>query len=161
MENLMIKNKEFYSKVDADQIIAIALKCLEERMTYTADEKFSGSMAVKNYLKLQLSHEKNEIFAAMFMDNGHRLLAFEKLFCGTVNEAVVYPRVMVQKAMQYNASRVIVAHNHPSGVAEPSSADKTVTEELNKILRVIDVRLLDHIVVTGKETFSFAENGLM
>jgi DNA repair protein RadC len=157
----MIKNKEFYNNVDADQIIATALKCLEERMSYATGEKLSSSLAVKNYMKLQLSHEKNEIFAAMFMDNGHRLLAFEKLFCGTVNEAVVYPRVMVQKAIQYNASRVIVAHNHPSGVAEPSSADKKVTEGLKHILRIIDVKLLDHIVVTMQETYSFAENDLM
>lgn len=161
MENLMIKNNEFYSSLDADQIIATALKCLEERMSYAAGEKLSSSIAVKNYLRLQLAQEKNEIFAAIFMDNGHRLLAFEKLFCGTVNEAVVYPRIMVQKAIQHNASRVIVAHNHPSGVAEPSAADKKVTEELKNILRIVDVKLLDHIVVTTQETYSFAENDLM
>lgn len=157
----MIKNKEFYRSVDADQIIATALKCLEERMSYAAGEKLSSSVAVKNYMRLQLSQEKNEIFAAVFMDNSHRLLAFEKLFCGTVNEAVVYPRIMVQKAIQYNASRVIVAHNHPSGVAEPSAADKRVTDELKNILRIIDVKLIDHIVVTMQESYSFAENDLI
>lgn len=157
----MIKNNEFCSTTDADQIIATALKCLEERMAYATGEKFLSSQAVKNYMQLQLSQEKNEIFAAIFMDNSQRLLAFEKLFCGTVNEAVVYPRIMVQKAIQYNASRVIVAHNHPSGVVQPSVADKKVTEELKNILKIIDVKLLDHIVVTMQETYSFAENNLM
>lgn len=157
----MNQNNEFCHTVDADKIIATALKCLEERMAYSTGEKFNSSQIVKNYLRLQLSHEKNEVFAALFMDNQHRLLKFEKLFFGTINEAAVYPRIVVQKAIQYNASVIIVAHNHPSGEAKPSTADRQVTEDLKKILRIVDIKMLDHIVVTLAETYSFAEHDLM
>lgn len=157
----MNKSDEFCNTVDVDQIIATALKCLEERMAYTTGEKLSSSRLVKDYMRLQLSQEKNEIFAAIFMDNRHRLLGFEKLFCGTINEAVVYPRILVQKAIQYNAATVIVAHNHPSNLAEPSTADKRLTAELKKILEIIDVSLIDHVVVTLADTYSFAEHGLI
>jgi DNA repair protein RadC len=157
----MITNTEFCNEMDADKIIASALKCLEKRMVYATDEKFSGSRVVRDYMRLQLSQERNEIFAALFLDNQHRLLAFEKLFSGTINEAVVYPRVLVQKAIEHNAARIIVAHNHPSGVAEPSEADKRLTSDLKKILDIINVKLVDHVVVTLQETYSFAENDLM
>jgi DNA repair protein RadC len=95
------------------------------------------------------------------MDNQHRLLSFERLFTGTVNEAVVYPRCVVQKALHFNAASIIVAHNHPSGVVKPSYADERVTSDLKKILEIINVKMLDHIVVTLTETYSFAEHGLL
>ncbi len=101
------------------------------------------------------------MFAALFMDNHQRLISFEKLFTGTINETVVYPRCVVQKALQYNAAKIIVSHNHPSGVAKPSAADKQITQDLKKILDVINVKMLDHIVVTMTETYSFAENDWM
>jgi DNA repair protein RadC len=157
----MNKNHEFCIETNEDKIIATALKCLEERMGYKADKKFISSSTVKDYLRLQLSPEKNEIFAALFLDNHYRLLAFERLFNGTINEAVVYPRVLVQKAVEHNAARIIVSHNHPSGIADASEADKKLTQDLKKILEIINVKLVDHIVVTPKETFSFAENDLM
>lgn len=152
---------EFCVNTNADEIIATALKCLESRMTYATDEKFSSSRMVRDYMRLQLAQEKNEIFAAVFLDNQHRLLAFEKLFSGTINEAVVYPRVIVQKAIEYNAARIIVAHNHPSGIAEPSEADKRLTSDLKKILEIINVKMINHIVVTLRDTYSFAENNLV
>lgn len=157
----MITNTEFCNEMDADKIIASALKCLEKRMVYAADEKFSSSRVVRDYMRLQLSQERNEIFAALFLDNQHRLLAFEKLFSGTINEAVVYPRVLVQKAIEHNAARIIISHNHPSGVAEPSEADKRLTSDLKKILDIINVKLVDHVVVTLHETYSFVENDLL
>lgn len=157
----MNKNHEFCIETDEDKIIATALKCLENRMSYATGKKFSSSSTVRDYLRLQLSQEKNEVFAALFMDNQHRLMAFEKLFNGTINEAVVYPRCVVQKALQHNAAVIIVAHNHPSGVAIPSEADKRLTSDLKRILDIVSVKMLDHIVVTSQETYSFAENGLM
>ncbi|OGT63382.1 MAG: hypothetical protein A3E85_02410 [Gammaproteobacteria bacterium RIFCSPHIGHO2_12_FULL_45_12] len=152
---------EFCNVIDADKIIATALKCLEERLTYAAGEKFVSSRPVCDYLRLQLAQEKNEVFAALFMDNQHRLFSFERLFTGTVNEAVVYPRCVIQKALQFNAAAIIVAHNHPSGAAKPSSADESLTSELKKVLEIINVKMLDHIVVTLTETYSFAEHGLL
>jgi DNA repair protein RadC len=157
----MKQNHEFCNELDADKLIATALKCLEDRLTYATGEKFTSSRLVCDYLRLQLSHEKNEVFAVMFMDNQHRLLGFEKLFNGTVNEAVIYPRCVVQKAIQYNAAVIIVAHNHPSGVVKPSMADEQITRDLKKILEIINVKLLDHIVVTLHEVYSFAEHGLL
>src|SRR3990167_2274445 len=106
----MNKNHEFCIETNEDKVIATALKCLESRMGYKTDKKFLSSSTVRDYLRLQLSQEKNEVFAAIFMDNHHRLLAFEKLFNGTVNEAVVYPRCVIQKAMHHNAAVIIVAH---------------------------------------------------
>lgn len=152
---------EFCVDTNADEIIATALKCLESRMAYATDERFSSSRVVRDYMRLQLAQEKNEIFAAVFLDNQHRLLAFEKLFSGTINEAIVYPRVIVQKAIEYNAARIIVAHNHPSGIAEPSDADKRLTSDLKRILDIINVKMIDHIVVTLREAYSFAENDLI
>jgi len=152
---------EFCNNINADKIIATALKCLEERLTYTTEEKLNSSRSVCDYLRLQLAQEKNEVFAVMFLDNHHRLISFDKLFTGTINEAVVYPRCVVQKAVQYNAAAVIIAHNHPSNNAKPSDADKKVTYQLREILEIISVKLLDHIVVTLTETFSFAEHGML
>ncbi len=152
---------EFCINTNADQIIATALKCLEERLSYKTQEQFTSSRLVCDYLRLQLASEKNEVFAVLFMDNHHRLLSFDKLFTGTVNEAVVYPRCIIQKALEYNAAAIIVAHNHPSGIVKPSDADQRITLELKKILEIINVKMLDHIVVTLTNTYSFAEHGLL
>lgn len=157
----MNQYNEFCKTVDADKIIATALKCLEERMTYSTNEIFNSSKNIKNYLRLHLGQEKNEVFAVIFMDNQHRLISFDRLFTGTINEAVVYPRCVVQKALQYNAATIIVAHNHPSGIAKPSEADKRITADLRKILEIVNVKILDHIVVTAADTYSFAEEGLL
>lgn len=152
---------EFCKRTDVDAIIATALKCLEERMSYPHNEKFTCSSTVCDYLRLQLAQEKNEVFAALFLDNQHRLLSFDRLFSGTVNQTVVYPRQVVQKAIHYNAAAIIVAHNHPSGNSKPSEADKEVTRDLKKILDIINVDLLDHIVVTFQDTYSFSEYRLL
>lgn len=157
----MNEHRELYKKSDADKLIATALQCLEERLTYATGEKFLSSRAVCEYLRLQLAQEKNEVFAALFMDNHHRLIAFEKLFHGTINEAVVYPRCVVQKSLEHNAAVIIVAHNHPSGIALPSGADENVTKDLKKILEIISVKMLDHIIIANKDTYSFAEHGLI
>lgn len=116
---------------------------------------------VKNYLVSQLRHYQREVFACLFLDNKHRVLKYEPLFFGTINAAAVYPREVVAKALEYNAAAVILAHNHPSGVAEPSMADQHITERLKNALEMIEVRVLDHMIVGDLETVSFAERGLL
>jgi DNA repair protein RadC len=144
----------------SDRLIVRALKCLESRLRYGA-EKINNSSDVKSYLQLRLADEPNEVFAVMFLTNSHRLLAYERIFNGTINEAAVYPRVIVQKAIKYNAAAVIVAHNHPSGNSEPSIGDKEVTRNLKRVLDIINVKLLDHIIVTYQYCYSFADHHLL
>ncbi len=113
------------------------------------------------YLRIKLADYKNEVFCAIFLDNRNRVLTFEEMFQGTLDGASVYPRVVVQRALEFNAAAVIFAHNHPSGVAEPSSADEQITRRLKDALALVDVRVLDHIVVGITATTSFAESGLL
>ena len=114
----------------------------------------------KNYLASQLRAYKHEVFAGLFLDNRHRVIHFEELFTGTIDGASVYPREVVKKAMHCNAAAIIFAHNHPSGVAEPSQADRQITQRLRDALALVDVRVLDHIIV-GDELVSFAERGIL
>ena len=111
------------------------------------------------FLQAKLAGEPNEQFVALFLDNRHRLRAFEELFSGTINGAAVYPRVVVMKALKHNAAAVIFAHNHPSGDPEPSEADRRLTRRLQDALGLIDIRVLDHLVVTGSDLVSMAERG--
>ena len=114
----------------------------------------------RQYLTAELRACPHEVFACLFLDNRNRVLTFEKLFYGTIDGASVYPREVVRRAIENNAAAVIFAHNHPSGVAEPSSADKQITQRLKDALALIDVRVLDHIII-GDEVVSFAERGLL
>ena len=114
---------------------------------------------VKSYLTLKLSERKNEVFCALFLDNQHNVIEFEELFFGTVNASSVHPRVVVQRALAHNAGAVILVHNHPSGKAEASLADIDITRTLKDILKVVDVRVLDHLIIAGKEVVSLAEKG--
>lgn len=116
--------------------------------------------AVRHYLTAKLRDYRSEVFACLFLDNRHRLIQYEEIFYGTVDGASVYPREVVRRALHHNAAAVIFAHNHPSGVAEPSDADEYITRQLREALRLIDVRVLDHFVV-GDQVVSFAERGLL
>lgn len=116
--------------------------------------------AVRHYLTAKLRDYRSEVFACLFLDNRHRLIQYEEMFYGTVDGASVYPREVVRRALHHNAAAVIFAHNHPSGVAEPSDADERITQRLREALRLIDVRVLDHFVV-GDQVVSFAERGLL
>lgn len=113
------------------------------------------------YLKARLRHHAREIFACLFLDNRHRVIHYEELFGGTIDGASVHPREVVRRALHHNAAAVIFAHNHPSGVAEPSHADRAITLRLRDALALIDVRVLDHFVVGDAEVVSFAERGLL
>ena len=124
-------------------------------------EALTSPQLAQQYLVTQLRHHDHEVFACLFMDNQHRVLAFEPLFRGTIDSASVYPREVVKRALAHNAAAVIFSHNHPSGVAEPSSADERITEKLKQALALIDVRVLDHFIIGNGETVSLAERGLM
>jgi len=129
--------------------------------TLERDSALESPQAVRDYLKAQLRHEPHELFACLFMDSKHRVLAFEVLFQGTVDGASVYPRQVVKRALAHNAAALILAHNHPSGICEPSHADQQLTQRLKEALALIDVRVLDHFIVGEGEPLSMAERGWM
>jgi len=121
-----------------------------------------GSPAdTREYLLMRLRDRPHEVFCCLFLDNRHRVLAFEEMFRGTIDGASVHPREVVKRALEHNAAALIFAHNHPSGVAEPSRADEALTRRLRDALALIDIRVLDHFVVGDGETVSFAERGLI
>ncbi|WP_019029301.1 RadC family protein [Colwellia piezophila] len=141
--------------------------CLEMSKRYLAEKmratdcSLSSSQVTRDYLLSELRFENREIFAVLFLDNQHRVLTFERLFFGTLDAAAVYPRVVVEQAIKHHAAAVILTHNHPSGVAEASLADRQITDKLTQALQLIDVRVLDHIIVAGNHCYSLAEHNEM
>ena len=148
---------EFTSNQQAT--IQEAIGILESRLRTT--KAFTSPADVKQFCQLQVAHEKDEHFCCMFMDSQHRLIAFERLFSGTVDGASVYPRVVVRRVLELNAAAVIFTHNHPSGVPKPSASDINITKRLKDALSLIDVRVLDHIIAGSGDTVSMAEAGLL
>lgn len=141
-----------------DAVVAQALAILERRVIGQALESPS---AVKDYLRLRLAPLEHEAFACVFLDCQHRVISVESLFRGTLTQTSVYPREVVKRALALNAGAVIFAHNHPSGLAEPSRADEFLTSTLKSALALVDVRVLDHVVVGSSGCTSFAERGLL
>ncbi len=125
------------------------------------EEVFGASADVRRYLRHRLGGRSREVFGALFLDAQHRLIAFREIFLGTVDSATVHPREVLRETLTLNAAAVIFVHNHPSGVAEPSASDVKITERLRHVLQLIDVRVLDHIVVSGADAISMAERGLL
>lgn len=115
----------------------------------------------RRFLQHHLGCHNREVFCCLFLDSQHRVLCCEDLFFGTLDGAAVYPREVVERALQHRSAAVIFAHNHPSGVAQPSAADRRITQRLTEALTLVDIRVLDHIIVGAGETFSFAEAGLL
>lgn len=147
-----------YAQLQA--VLEMARRALAEQMK--AAEVFASPGAVRDYLRLHLAGLRHEVFFALWLDAQNRLILAEALFCGTLTQASVYPREVVKKALLHNAAAVVLAHNHPSGVAEPSAADEMLTRELKQALALVDVRVLDHFIVAGQaQPFSFAERGLL
>jgi len=124
-------------------------------------EALSSPDETRHFLQSRLRDYPHEVFACLLLDNRHRVIAFEELFRGTIDAASVYPREVVKLALARNAAALIVAHNHPSGVAEPSRADENLTRRLKEALALVDIRLLDHFVIGDGEIVSFAERGLL
>mgnify|MGYP003406890747 CR=1 FL=1 len=120
-----------------------------------------SSRDTREYLKACLRDQTHEVFCGLFLDNRHRVIAFEELFAGTLNGTAVYPREVVKHALRHNAAAVIFAHNHPSGVAEPSRADEVLTARLKEALALVDIRVLDHVVIGDGDMVSFSERGLL
>jgi DNA repair protein RadC len=152
-------------ELSEDELIQHATGILETRLRYRvsdeAPEPLTTPQVVKDFLKLKLAELPHEVFAALFLDNRHRLIRYEEMFRGTIDGASVHPREVVKAALQHNAAALILAHNHPSGVPEPSRADEALTRRLREALGLIDVRVLDHVIVGGTDTTSFAELGLI
>ena len=151
-----------YSQDYADRertTIQEAVDILESRIRKT--DAYSSPDDVKAFCRLQIAAELDEYFCAMFLDTQHRLIAFERLFRGTIDAASVYPRVVVRRALELNAGAVILTHNHPSGITHPSSADRRITTRLKEALTLIDVRVLDHVIVGTEGEHSMAEHGML
>lgn len=140
-------------------VVEIARRALAQRLA--AAPVFESPAVVKDYLRLQLGAREHEVFAVLFLDVQHRLLKLDEMFRGTLGQTSVYPREVVRRAMAHNAAAVILAHNHPSGVAEPSRADEFLTQSIKNALALVDVRVLDHLVVGRDAVVSFAERGLL
>lgn len=141
-----------------DEIIQQALNILTARLKEPG-VSLSSPDAVKQFLRLKLASKDHEVFAVLFLDVKNRLIAYEEMFRGTLTHTSVYPRELVKTAMLHNAASVIYSHNHPSGSASPSDADRLLTTAMRNALELIDVRSLDHIIVAGASTYSFAEHG--
>ena len=143
-----------------DWIIARAMEIIESRV-FCRSDALTGPDLVKAFLRAKLNGERREVFAAIFLNSSHRVLAYEALFWGTIDQSAVYPRVVVTKALEHNAAALILAHNHPSGITEPSAAAKVLTTQLQGALALGDVRVLDHVIVGKGSPYSFAEAGLL
>ena len=139
--------------------LELSRRALREELS--ARDVLSSPRAVRDYLRLALAGRPHEVFVVLLLDAQHRVTACEELFRGTLTQTSVYPREVVKCALKHNAAAVIFAHNHPSGVAEPSHADEMLTRSLKSALALVDVQVLDHFVVAGSATTSFAERGLL
>jgi DNA repair protein RadC len=159
LEKIMI-NQHVFLYSTAEEVINAA-KHIMETMMVQRDTFLTNNELVRQYLTLRLGNEEREIFCVMFLDSQHRLIATEDLFMGTIDGTAVYPREVVRSALKYNAAAIVIAHNHPSGMVEPSKADQRVTQRLIAALELVDIRVLDHFIVSGTASMSFAERGLM
>lgn len=146
-----------YAQLQA--VLEMARRHLSERLV--RNDVLQNPDDTRRYLEMKLGCFPYEVFATLFLDNRHRVIAFEELFRGTIDGASVHPREVVRRALRHNAAAVIFAHNHPSGVSEPSHADQRITQRLRDALTLIDVRVLDHIVVGAGESTSLAERGML
>ena len=156
-----IPTLQHHNQLDSsDSVIREAIAILESRYTLQANQQaFTSPQQVKDYLRLKMAGYEREVFAVLLLDSQHRLISCEELFFGTIDAASVYPREVVKLVLHRNAAAVIFAHNHPSGMPEPSEADKRITERLKIALATIDIPVLDHLVVGHQDVVSFAERG--
>ncbi|OCG44400.1 hypothetical protein A9G28_00165 [Gilliamella sp. Fer1-1] len=138
------------------RIVTTALKLLEKQMKIEKNQ-FTKTKQVIDYLRLKLAQKEREHFVAMYLNNQHQLLKVETLFMGTINSVEIHPREIIKQALKHNAAAIIFAHNHPSGEAQPSNADRNINQKLIEILNIVDIRVLDHIVIGRQSHFSFAE----
>jgi DNA repair protein RadC len=145
--------------VQLQAIFEMSQRALNEQLQ--ARDVLNSPQAVRDYLVLKLGSLTKEVFLVLFLDTQNRLLATEEMFSGSLKETSVYPREVVKRALHHNAAAVIFAHNHPTGIAQQSSADELLTKQLKQALDLVDVRVLDHFIVAGNNTLSFAQKGLL
>jgi len=146
-------------RAEIGAVLEIARRSMAQELQ--AAPVFEAPERVKAFLRLQLDGLGHEVFVVLFLDAQHRLIRHEEMFRGTLTQTSVYPREIVKSALRFNAAAVIFAHNHPSGVAQPSQADELLTRNLKEALALVEVKVLDHFIVAGNQTLSFAERGLL
>ena len=143
-----------------DEVIAAAIRFVEEKATYTSATLDTASEAM-DLLRLRIGDKEHEVFCVLYLNSQHQLIEVEELFRGTIDGAAVYPREIAKGCLRTNAAACILGHNHPSGTTEPSAADRRITERVTTALGLLDIRVLDHVIVATNGAFSFAEEGLM
>jgi len=148
-----------YRPAEAGEVLQAAQPLLARQLR--GQEVLSSPQAVRDFLRVKLGALEHEVFAVLMLDAQNRLIEYVELFRGTVSQARVYPREVVKESLARNAAALILVHNHPSGVAEPSRADEHLTQTLKAALTLVDVRVLDHLIVAGSDVVSFAERGLL
>jgi len=160
--------QEMVCENEAQYVPALIISAAKELFVRALEEdiiihpiSFNSPNVVKDYLRLVLGGRQQEVFMVLFLDAQHRLIASEEMFHGTLTQTSVYPREVVKRALIHNAAAVMLSHNHPSGMSEPSNSDRMLTDALKQALGLVDVRVLDHIVIGEQEALSFAERGLI
>ena len=148
------------AKANDDEVIQRALTILQGRLS-SPGQAINSPQDLKNFCILNLADREHEVFSLIFLTSQHAVIGYEAMFRGTLAQTSVYPREVVKAALERNAAAVVLVHNHPSGMPEPSRADEHLTQVLKQALALIDVRVLDHIIVGGMSTVSFAERGLL
>ena len=154
-----IKGLGLAKKAELSAVLELAKRSLKEQLR--ADSVLGSPAAVRDYLRLRIGALEHEVFLALLLDSQHRVLKSLELFRGTLTQTSVYPREVVKAALAANSAAVIFAHNHPSGVAQPSQADELLTRQLKEALALVEIKVLDHFIVAGNQCLSFAERGLL
>ena len=157
VRTLYVREADLYREATPEETLLAARQAIAKRFRRGATLSSPG--LVREYLRVTFATLDHEVFCVLLLDTHHRLLSFQQMFRGTLDSAAVFPREVVKEVLKYNAGAVIFAHNHPSGVAEPSVADECITRRLKEALALIDVRVLDHLVVAGATFVSMAERG--
>jgi DNA repair protein RadC len=158
-KNSQLDRYELERPVAREEIIDMARRLISRK--FVRGCALSDPNETRLFLQLKMGELEREVFGVIFLDNQHRVIAYEELFFGTIDGASVHPREVVKRALALNAAAVVFAHNHPSGIAEPSQADRRITDRLKASLALVDVRVLDHFIVGADEVLSFAEKGLI
>lgn len=148
-----------YLEASTDDVVSGARRKLRQK--FRKGKAIRSPADTEAFLIAELATEPNEIFCCLYLDNRHRVLAFDRAFHGTIDGTSVYPRVIVKRALEINSAAVIFAHQHPSGIAEPSQADERITQRLKSALELVDIRVLDHLVIGGNSVVSLASRGLL
>jgi len=148
-----------YRPAEPEEVLQAALRVLADQLHGT--EMLSSPQAVRDFLRIKLGTLEHEVFSVIHLDAQHRVIEYVEMFRGTVTQTSVYPREVVKEAMTHNTAAIVLVHNHPSGVAEPSRADEHLTQTLKSALSLVDVRVIDHLIVAGPTILSFAERGLI